>query len=92
MCPGQQAVDNDTTPFVLLNAMNFIATESPAVTSIQTLDITVLHVQVDRQGIFDINTLAQDRVVYVIISTKLSGDRNGKRTPVLKAKAGFVNW
>ncbi|KAL0020389.1 hypothetical protein WJX79_003616 [Trebouxia sp. C0005] len=48
--------------------------------------------EVDRQGALDINSLCQDRVMYVILSSKLSGDRRGNPTVASVLKAGFVNW
>ncbi len=51
-----------------------------------------LLLQVDRQGAFNINSLCQDRVIYVILSSKLSGDRSGNPTAANVLKAGFVNW
>ncbi|DBB14587.1 hypothetical protein WJX82_006291 [Trebouxia sp. C0006] len=54
--------------------------------------LTALLKEVDRQGAFDINSLCQDRVIYVILSSKLSGSRSGNPTAANVLKVGFVNW
>ena len=46
----------------------------------------------DSLDLANVNSLAQDRVMYVIIRSTVFGDRTGQRTVTNMAKARFVNW